>query len=135
MLNQPRLPPSHSFSIICKAYSFPQFTVSSFAFYFQMGELMYESHKSLRDDFEVSCNELDVLVEAALGCAPSVLGSRMTGETCEAVNPFFLAHFHSLQSIDPIRIRNSQSARSFKCQFNVKCLAIIYLLRHHSLFH
>lgn len=44
-----------------------------------MGQLMYESHKSLRDDFEVSCAELDLLVEAAISCSPSVLGSRMTG--------------------------------------------------------
>ena len=39
---------------------------------------MTASHKSLRDDFEVSCHELDVLVEAAINC-PTVLGSRMTG--------------------------------------------------------
>ncbi|XP_031626634.1 galactokinase-like isoform X2 [Contarinia nasturtii] len=44
----------------------------------EMGRLMYESHKSLRDDFEVSCNELDILVEAAISCS-SVLGTRMTG--------------------------------------------------------
>lgn len=44
-----------------------------------MGRLMYESHKSLRDDFEVSCTELDILVEAAISCSSSVLGSRMTG--------------------------------------------------------
>lgn len=44
-----------------------------------MGRLMCESHKSLRDDFEVSCNELDILVDAAIKCSPSVLGSRMTG--------------------------------------------------------
>lgn len=44
-----------------------------------MGQLMYESHKSLRDDFQVSCTELDILVEAAINCGPSVLGSRMTG--------------------------------------------------------
>lgn len=46
--------------------------------YKAMGALMIASHASLRDDFEVSCPELDVLVEAALGC-PGVLGSRMTG--------------------------------------------------------
>lgn len=40
---------------------------------------MYESHKSLRDDFEVSCPELDILVDAAICCSSSVLGSRMTG--------------------------------------------------------
>ncbi|XP_053697681.1 galactokinase-like isoform X2 [Sabethes cyaneus] len=44
----------------------------------QMGKLMTESHKSLRDDFNVSCHEVDILVEAALA-APGVLGSRMTG--------------------------------------------------------
>uniref|UniRef100_A0A1A9WLR7 GHMP kinase C-terminal domain-containing protein n=1 Tax=Glossina brevipalpis TaxID=37001 RepID=A0A1A9WLR7_9MUSC len=33
---------------------------------------------SLRDDFQVSCPELDVLVDAAINC-PGVLGSRMTG--------------------------------------------------------
>lgn len=43
-----------------------------------MGKLMTESHLSLRDDFEVSCKELDILVDAAINCA-GVLGSRMTG--------------------------------------------------------
>lgn len=46
--------------------------------FLQMGALMTESHKSLRDDFEVSCKELDILVDAALKC-PGVLGSRMCG--------------------------------------------------------
>lgn len=47
----------------------------------EVGELMAASHKSLRDDFEVSCKELDVMVEAAwdIGEAGGVLGSRMTG--------------------------------------------------------
>lgn len=41
---------------------------------------MKASHASLRDDMEVSCAELDILVEAALRCGPkAVLGSRMTG--------------------------------------------------------
>jgi galactokinase len=44
----------------------------------RMGKLMVESHASLRDDYEVSCAELDFLVEAALGIE-GVLGSRMTG--------------------------------------------------------
>ena len=44
----------------------------------QFGRLMYESHRSLREDFEVSCRELDVLVEIASKCA-GVYGSRMTG--------------------------------------------------------
>lgn len=40
---------------------------------------MTASHVSLRDDFEVSCKELDVLVDAAINYGPAVLGSRMTG--------------------------------------------------------
>ena len=42
------------------------------------GRLMRASHKSLRDDFEVSCEELDYLVDIANGIE-GVLGSRMTG--------------------------------------------------------
>mgnify|MGYP001580158274 CR=1 FL=1 len=47
----------------------------------RVGELMAASHASLRDDFEVSCPELDVLVELALGLGQGngVYGSRMTG--------------------------------------------------------
>ncbi|HEX7314108.1 MAG TPA: galactokinase [Pyrinomonadaceae bacterium] len=44
----------------------------------EMGRLMYESHYSLRDDYEVSSPELDVLVELARAL-PGVLGARMTG--------------------------------------------------------
>jgi len=43
-----------------------------------MGRIVTESHRSLRDDYEVSCAELDFLVETALD-APGVLGARMTG--------------------------------------------------------
>jgi galactokinase len=43
-----------------------------------MGELMVESHRSLQHDYEVSCPELDFLVDAALSIQ-GVLGSRMTG--------------------------------------------------------
>lgn len=45
------------------------------------GKLMYASHASLRDDYEVSCRELDVVVETAhnLGIDAGVYGCRMTG--------------------------------------------------------
>jgi len=46
--------------------------------YGRFGRLMYASHASLRDDFEVSCPELDVIVEAARSC-PGAFGARMTG--------------------------------------------------------
>lgn len=46
-----------------------------------LGKLMYASHASLRDDFEVSCEELDIMVEIAqsMGTEGGVIGSRMTG--------------------------------------------------------
>ena len=44
----------------------------------QFGQLMYESHASLRDDYEVSCVELDLLVTLA-SSSPGVYGARMTG--------------------------------------------------------
>ena len=43
-----------------------------------LGRLMRESHRSLRDDFEVSCKELDLMVEIA-SAQPGVIGARMTG--------------------------------------------------------
>jgi galactokinase len=42
-----------------------------------LGRLINESHISLRDDYTVSCPELDVAVEASL--AAGALGSRMVG--------------------------------------------------------
>ncbi len=49
--------------------------------WFAMGALMYASHKSLRDDYEVSCKELDAVIEIARNLGPSkgVIGCRMTG--------------------------------------------------------
>ena len=44
----------------------------------RVGELMDESHRSLRDDFQVSCDELDLLVDLAR-TLPGVYGTRMTG--------------------------------------------------------
>ena len=47
----------------------------------RLGRLMWESHHSLRDDFEVSCKELDLLVQTAydFGNNRGFVGSRMTG--------------------------------------------------------
>ena len=42
-----------------------------------VGELFVASHASMRDDFEISCPELNTAVEAAL--AAGALGARMTG--------------------------------------------------------
>ena len=47
----------------------------------KLGQLMYASHDSLRDDYEVSCAELDVVVDLAreIGTGGGVYGCRMTG--------------------------------------------------------
>lgn len=42
------------------------------------GKLMNASHVSLRDDYEVSCEEIDILVDLAWAI-PGVIGSRITG--------------------------------------------------------
>ena len=42
------------------------------------GQLMNASHISLRDDYEVSCREVDILVDEAWKI-PGVIGSRITG--------------------------------------------------------
>ena len=44
----------------------------------RFGRLMGESHRSLRDDFEVSCTELDLMVELAQK-VEGVYGARLTG--------------------------------------------------------
>ena len=46
-----------------------------------VGQLMYASHASLRDDYEVSCLELDAVVDIAqaIGSKGGVIGCRMTG--------------------------------------------------------
>jgi len=46
--------------------------------YSAFGQLMIESHQSLKDDYEVSCAGLDLLVDLALK-QKGVLGARMTG--------------------------------------------------------
>ncbi|GAB4315565.1 MAG: galactokinase [Bacteroidales bacterium] len=61
------------------------------------GQLMNESHRSLRDDYEVSCRELDILAETAWQ-TEGVAGSRMTGAgfggcTITMVKKGFEQHF------------------------------------------
>jgi galactokinase len=43
-----------------------------------LGKLMYKSHESLRDHYEVSCKELDIMVDLAREVS-GVYGARMTG--------------------------------------------------------
>ena len=92
-----------------------------------LGKLMYESHESLRHDFEVSCSELDVLVDAAkeLGSGKGVIGARMTGggfggstvtlcqsEDANSVADFLATRYKQETGIDPqiMAARPSQGA-------------------------
>ena len=66
----------------------------------EMGKLTTESHRSLRDDYEVSCPELDFLVDTAL-TVPGVLGARLTGggfggSTVNLVRPEALPDLESI---------------------------------------
>jgi galactokinase len=44
----------------------------------KMGELFVASHRSMQYDYEITCKEIDFLVDAAIGL-PGVYGARMTG--------------------------------------------------------
>jgi len=64
------------------------------------GKLLNQSHASLRDDYAVSCRELDILVEIAQG-VEGTLGSRMTGAgfggcTVSIVKESALPHFKNV---------------------------------------
>jgi galactokinase len=64
-----------------------------------MGRLFVQSHRSLQLDYEVSCAELDFLVDTAIGI-DGVFGARMTGGgfggcTVNLVDPAAAAGFES----------------------------------------
>ncbi|HEY3393813.1 MAG TPA: galactokinase, partial [Lacipirellulaceae bacterium] len=89
------------------------------------GRLMYASHDSLRDDYEVSCPELDLLVDLArqIGLQGGVIGSRMTGggfggctvslvETSKiyGVSHYLIEHYQAQTGIEPTML-TSRPAR------------------------
>ncbi|CAE7809754.1 GALK1 [Symbiodinium microadriaticum] len=78
-----------------------------------LGELMSTSHESLRDCYEVSCKELDFLVELALE-VPGVLGSRMTGGG-------FGGCTVTLVERNAVRILEMHLKRKYKEEFNITC--------------
>ena len=65
-----------------------------------LGDLMYDSHESLRYDYGVSCEELDALVDATMDM-DEVVGARMTGAgfggcTVNLVEAGYVAEFIKL---------------------------------------
>ncbi len=84
-----------------------------------MGEAMAASHRSLRDDFEVSSAELDAMVESA-GDAPGLIGSRLTGAgfggcTVSLVAPDRAAEFAAALA-EGYRRRSGREARVYACR-------------------
>ena len=82
------------------------------------GQLMVECHASLRDNFEVSCLELDALVEIACD-QPGCHGARLTGAgfggcTVNLVDSSMVESFiENLTS--QYRIRTGKSAKVYRC--------------------
>jgi galactokinase len=84
-----------------------------------LGRAMYASHLSLRDDFEVSCAELDAVVDAAcaIGLAGGVYGCRMTGGgfggCAVAVVDAVRAQAIAADIVDAVRRTGVREPRSF----------------------
>jgi galactokinase len=79
-----------------------------------MGKLMGLSHRSLRDDYQVSSPELDLLVDIAW-TARGVLGARMTGggfggSTVNLVGRDCLDEFHETITREYTRTISIQAA-------------------------
>jgi len=70
----------------------------------EFGRLMVESHNSLRDLYQVSCPELDLLVKNALSLK-GVLGSRMTGAGFGGCTVSLVEE----KSVDEFRIKSGRS--------------------------
>ena len=74
------------------------------------GECMYESHESLRNDFEVSCDELDTMVEIArkIGPGGGVYGARMTGGGFGGCAVMLVAEDHASSFIEQLQTKYEQ---------------------------
>jgi galactokinase len=89
----------------------------------RVGALLNESHASLRDEYEVSCEESDVLCRLATECK-GVLGARMMGagfggccvvlcekDKCAAVEAELSKGFQQATSVEPTLYRVSSPGR------------------------
>jgi galactokinase len=74
----------------------------------RFGALMNESHRSLRDDYEVSCRELDLMVELA-GEVDGVYGARMTGGGFGGCTVTLIANQHVSDFKDLVATRYRQA--------------------------
>lgn len=83
--------------------------------YVKFGELMIESHRSLMTDFEVSCPEVDQLVDIALK-SKGVLGSRMTGGGFGGCTVTMVYKQYTEKLIENIQKEYSGKATFYACQ-------------------
>lgn len=75
----PEIPLARARHVIIEDWRVEQFLAAATALDLnRMGRLFVESHRSLQHDYEVSCEELDYLVDTAL-TLDGVFGARMTG--------------------------------------------------------
>lgn len=92
-----------------------------------IAEIMRSGHESLRDDYEVSCSELDFLVDAAydFGTKNGLIGSRMTGGG-------FGGSTVSLVKIDAAEALKSHLSDRFSDQFNREPNCFIAQIAEHA---
>lgn len=83
-----------------------------------LGQLLAASHASLRDDYEVSDPELDILVEIAAG-TPGVHGARLTGAgfggSCVALAAAARAEEAGASIVDRYQARTGRDGRAYVC--------------------
>ena len=86
----------------------------------QLGHLLSASHESLRRDYEVSCRELDLLVEIA-GRVPGVVGARMIGGGFGGCTLTLVEAEHVENLLDRLRVNYVQSTgkepATYICEF------------------
>jgi galactokinase len=92
----------------------------------ELGRLFIASHRSLRHDYEVSCEELDFLVDTAIGL-DGVYGARMTGggfggctvnliraDAVERVEGILTQKYRERYGIEPRHYRSKPAAGASK---------------------
>ncbi len=85
----------------------------------RMGTLFYESHVSMQHDYEISCEEIDFLVQTAIG-HEGCYGARMTGGgfggcTVNLLRPGATEHFQQVIT-DAYRERFQRTPQFIRCR-------------------
>jgi galactokinase len=85
-----------------------------------LGRLLAASHESLRNDYDVSCRELDLLVEIARG-VPGVVGARMIGGGFGGCTLTLVEAEHAENLLERLRLNYVQSTgkepATYICEF------------------